>query len=108
MLPKKERLTVTDLEALSRGISVFSTLISLRYIEADRLKFAVSVSKKIASSAVVRNRIRRRVYALVERIKKEVKKPAYIMLMPKKEFADKPIDSLEVEIRTLFSKARII
>lgn len=108
MLPKKERLTVTDLEALSRGISVFSTLISLRYIEADKLKFAVSVSKKVASSAVVRNRIRRRVYALVQKLQVEIKKPAYIMLLPKKEFADKPIDALEVEVRTLFSKAHII
>ncbi len=108
MLPKKERLTVTDLEALSRGISVFSTLISLRYIEADKLKFAVSVSKKVASSAVVRNRIRRRVYAVVQKLQAEIKKPAYIMLMPKKEFADKPIDSLEVEVRSLFSKAQLI
>ena len=108
MLPKKERLTVTDLEALSRGISVFSTLISLRYIETDKLKFAVSVSKKIASSAVVRNRIRRRVYAVVQKLQTEIKKPAYIMLMPKKEFADKPIDSLEVEVRSLFSKAQLI
>lgn len=108
MLQKKDRLTVTDLEALSRGTSVFSTLVSLRVIEATSLKFAVSVSKKIAPGAVVRNKIRRRTYTVVRKLIPEVKKKAFVMLMPKKEFADKPLSELETEIRGLFTKARLI
>ncbi len=108
MLAKKDRLTVTDLEALSRGISVFSTLISLRYCEAPSLKFAVSVSKKVAPSAVLRNRIRRRTYSIVQKLMPQIQKKAFIMLMPKKEFAGKPIAELEVEMKGIFSKAHLL
>jgi ribonuclease P protein component len=108
MLQKAERLTVKEILALSRGISVFSTLISLRYVESKKLKFAVSVSKKIAQSAVSRNRIRRRVYSLLEKAKGDITKSAYIMLMPKKEFLDLPIEDLRTELISLLKKAKLI
>lgn len=108
MLPKTERLTVRDIEALSSGTSVFSTLVSLRMVQSDKLKFSVTVSKKVAPTAVMRNRIRRRTYSLLDKIKGEVNKKAFIMLMPKKDFFDGSLDTLETELRNLFKKAHLI
>lgn len=108
MLAKKDRLTVTDLEALSHGTSVFSTLISLRGIEAASFKCAVSVSKKTAPTAVMRNKIRRRTYSIIGKLMPEITKKAFVLLMPKKEFATLPITELETEVRGLFKKARLV
>jgi ribonuclease P protein component len=108
MLKKRDRLTVEDIEALSKGTSVFSTLISLRYIKASKSKFAVSVSKKIAKTAVDRNRIRRRVYSMLDQITPLLKESVHAMLMPKKEFLNEDYVKLGAEITALFQKARLI
>lgn len=53
-----------------RGKSVRSPLISLKYEKRDSknsYRLAVVVSKKVHKSAVVRNRIRRRVYEIVRK-----------------------------------------
>lgn len=51
-----------------RGQMVRGELVSLRYIRNDRrpsYRAAVVVSRKVSKSAVVRNRIRRRIYEIV-------------------------------------------
>ncbi|HEY0907739.1 MAG TPA: ribonuclease P protein component [Candidatus Paceibacterota bacterium] len=108
MLRKAERLTVSDIEGLSAGKSVFGTLISMRYKPALKTKVSVTVSKKVAASAVDRNRIRRRTYAAVEKVLGNMKNPAYAMLMPKKEFLTAPFDTVCAEIESIFKKAGLI
>jgi len=108
MLKKVERLTVSDIEALSQGKSVFGTLLSLRYIPASKNGFAVAVSKKVAPLAVDRNRIRRRTYAALEKIHQSLKNPVYAMLMPKKEFLTAPYDRLVDEVTLVFKKAGLL
>ena len=53
-----------------RGQVVRGELLSLRYVRNDRQKtyrVAVVVSRKVSKSAVVRNRIRRRLYEIVRK-----------------------------------------
>jgi ribonuclease P protein component len=51
-----------------RGQSVRGSMISLRYMQRDQrrpYRAAVVVSRKVSKSAVVRNRIRRRIYEVI-------------------------------------------
>jgi ribonuclease P protein component len=109
MLPKKERLTTRDIALLEKGRSVFGTALSIRYIptaaESSVKKFSVSVSKKVAKLAVSRNRIRRRVYAALRDAGGKVKRPVYVMVMPKKECSFIPLDEIRRELGSLFEKA---
>ncbi len=53
-----------------RGQIVRGPLVSLRYVRNDRIasyRVAVVVSRKVSKSAVVRNRIRRRLYEIIRK-----------------------------------------
>ena len=53
-----------------RGQTVRGPLVSLRYVRNDRqssYRVAVVVSRKVSKSAVVRNRIRRRLYEIIRK-----------------------------------------
>lgn len=108
MLKKKDRLTTEEIESLSQGKSVFGTLLSLRYVRADKMKFAVSVSKKVLKTAVERNRAKRRIYGAIDlkALEKGIgaSRPAYVMLMPKKECLDAPTAALSAEISSLLAR----
>ncbi len=53
-----------------KGATVRRPHFTIRVVQADpkKTQFAVVVSKKIAKQAVIRNRIRRRIYAALEQI----------------------------------------
>ncbi len=108
MLPKSKRLTTEEIESLSNGKSVFGTLISIRAIKSDTLKFAVSVSKKVAPLAVERNRLRRKVYNSLPSLMGEIKSPAFVMIMPKKEILTVSMDTLKSEIGALLKKSGLM
>jgi ribonuclease P protein component len=64
MLKKRERLSRREVEqVLNKGKRVRGTLFSISVIGAQEMKCAVVVSKRVAKQAVLRNKIRRRVYA---------------------------------------------
>jgi ribonuclease P protein component len=107
MLPKSKRLTTEEIESLSTGKSVFGTLISMRVLKSGTTKFAVSVSKKIAPLAVDRNRMRRRVYSVIPALG-DLKTPAFIMLMPKKELLAAPIEVVQSEVSAVLKKGGLI
>lgn len=97
-----------DIDSLARGRSVFGARMSLRHVMAPSWKiskFSVSVSKKTARRAIDRNRIKRRVYAVLRDVKKEIKKPVFIMVMPKVECRTIPIAQIRSELTALFKKA---
>jgi ribonuclease P protein component len=105
MLKKADRLTTADITALSQGKSVFGTLLSLRFTPADRSKFAVSVSKKVASRAVDRNVIRRKVYDAIKTAQDGLKTSVFAMILPKKECLTADSESVRSEIEAVFKKA---
>ena len=70
---------------------------------------AVVVSKKVHKSAVVRNRIRRRIYELVRMHMMEFNHPAQIVFtVYQPEAATMPADQLAEEVRNLLNRAKLL
>lgn len=67
----------------SRGQTVRSPLIAVKYLFNNKrtdYRSAVVVSRKVHKSAVVRNRIRRRIYEVIRRHELEISQPYDIVL----------------------------
>ena len=88
---------------LAKGRTVRGRAMSLRYDEKQGgLKVAVVVSKKVAKSAVVRNRIRRRVYAVTkELIHPQEARGGYVFLVYVAEVATMSHEELRTHILKL-------
>jgi len=70
MLPKNRRIPRKMFPLLSNGAKVFkNNLFLLRFVSGNEQnnRFCFSVSKKIAKNAVVRNRLRRAGYRLLQK-----------------------------------------
>lgn len=93
MLPKNRRIPRKMFPLLQNRAKVFkNNLFLLRFVQNKEQKvsrFCFSVSKKVAKSAVVRNRLRRNGYRLLEKYKDQIKPSAlavfYFRAMPKDE-----------------------
>jgi len=48
---------------------------------SDKAQFAVSVSKKISKKAVARNKIRRRVYAMIKKLIPKIEPGLYLIIV---------------------------
>ena len=109
MLRSKDRLRFREVASVfEKGSRRTAPLFSLSFLApADRTAFAVTVSKKIAKNAVDRNKIRRRVYSVVSKIK-NTNKPAHIVYLPKKEIITTSFDVLEREIPQALIKAGLV
>lgn len=94
-----------------QGKVVRSQHLALKFVHADdaATKVAVVVSKKVHKSAVVRNRIRRRLYARIAPLIPRLKTPVHVVVTL---FDDKPatLPSRDVDeiILQLFKKAGLI
>ncbi|MSR70608.1 ribonuclease P protein component [Candidatus Kaiserbacteria bacterium] len=63
MLPKHKRLTAAEVrEILKSGRSARSSTLSAKYVPSPSARAAVVVSKKVAKTAVLRNKLRRAAY----------------------------------------------
>lgn len=96
-----------------RGKTQRSEFITLRYVssKSEDYRLAIIVSKKVSKSAVVRNRIRRRLYEAVRTIHKDsnTKWPYDMSLAVYDEsVASMPHDKLSLIVNQLLSKASII
>lgn len=97
--------------AYKKGSTVRSQLLSLKYARNQRrtsYRAAVVVSRKVHKSAVVRNRIRRRIYAVLE-TELGAKTPPYDLVVT--VFSDKVADCEYTELRQqlidLLKKAKL-
>lgn len=109
MLPSKSRLTFREVALVfEKGSRRTAPLFSMIFLKpADRAAFGVTVSKKVAKNAVDRNKIRRRIYSTVSKIKNQCVN-AHIVFLPKKEILKTPFDILEKEIKNALTRATII
>lgn len=85
--------------------------LSLRYARSpgrSEYRLAVVVSKKISKSAVVRNRIRRRIYENVRILSSSIAEPYdLIILVYDVNIATIPADSLTADVAKLLKKAHV-
>lgn len=94
-----------------RGQTIRGPLCSLKYIENRRRKYyraAVVVSRKVHKSAVVRNRIRRRVYEIIRREAARIARPYDLVFIAySDQLAEMPADQLNRTIVDKLEKAGI-
>lgn len=93
-----------------KGKAVRGEFISLRYAPSrrDDYRLAVVVSKKVSKSAVVRNRIRRRIYEAVRLYRKDLNAPVkqdLVISVFDERMAEVPAAELETAVLGLIAKA---
>jgi len=101
-----------NIQRLQRsGKSVRFSAFALRYLSNPRsgsYRLAVVVSRKVSKSAVVRNRIRRRVYECVRILSNDLIAPADLVIVVYDErIAEVSPDKLRADIARLLKKARL-
>ena len=81
MLPKNNRIPRKLFKPLLESRTFFnSPHFSLRVADAKTVRLAVSVSKKVSKKAVVRNKIRRRVYGAVVHLVPSLSKRFFLLI----------------------------
>ena len=111
MLKKSRKIKKEDLSSLFRnGKSVSTGYFSLKFLYGvpGQSAFAVIVGKKLASSAVVRNRIKRRVYDSLSTLYGRIPKPVYAAVFPKNEAQNLKGEALHKELALVLKKSGII
>lgn len=111
MIPKLNRINREDFEKiLKKGRLQNSGLFSLRFLENpyNTTNIGVVVSKKVAKTAVSRNKIRRRAYSLVQKYLKPLKPPYFLAFFAKKGAEKAAFKEVEAEISDLLQKAKIL
>ncbi|MEK7538715.1 MAG: ribonuclease P protein component [Patescibacteria group bacterium] len=109
MLSKKNRISRKDFPASNvRGFRVFSPLFSLVvYTKSEGVHIAVVTSKKISKSAVVRNTLRRRLYALLEPQIKNLRS-ATVVVYPKQEALSSSPTVLRTELIKALQQSKLL
>jgi ribonuclease P protein component len=103
MLSKEKRIPRADFKQILLEKNFFNSQhFTLRTANSlNKARVSVSVSKKISKSAVVRNKVRRRVYSATNYFYRELKPNLYLIIS--KSGADKlKGENLNKELRTLF------
>ena len=77
-------------------------------VDDSKPRFAVVVSKKVASKAVLRNKLRRRVQHVLGDLASGVTGNLSILIFLKKEAVTLTFSAMRVEIAQLFSKAGLM
>lgn len=104
MLPKKKRLTkavFSDIVKEGRNIHSTNVWFKFKKIKGSGL-FSASVPKKIAKTAVLRNKIRRRIYAVIEE-----KPDLQGVLFAKSDLSKVSFEELKNEVASLLDKASL-
>jgi len=94
------------------GRTVRGPLSSLRFVRNDRRKsyrLAVVVSKKVSKSAVVRNRIRRRLFEAVREHEPALTAPYdLIITVFSEQIAELPAEEVKLLVRTQLKQAGVL
>lgn len=101
MLSKKQRFSSKGFPKAKPFFRASFPWGSVVYFSSPTPKAAVVVSKKIAKTAVMRNRLRRRLYAALREVYKTY--PATVVVYPNKNSTTTPIPTLIADIM----KARV-
>ena len=105
MLKKKERLTRKEFDrSFSVGKRLHNPFLQLIYAQSDTFHGSVVVGKKVAKKAVDRNRMRRRIYAILYASLRKMSSPRTVILIAKPSFASLPRKEAAEAVRELIAK----
>ena len=109
MIPKKSRITRENFEkVMKKGGLLNSSLFSLRFLQNPykTTHFSVVVSKKVAKTAVSRNKLRRWGYSVLKKETDVLKKPYFIIFFEKKGAETAAFEGFKTDIQGLFKKLK--
>lgn len=107
MLPKKERLSRVEFNRFfAEGKRYHTPLFTLMYVPHTELHVSVVASKKVSPKAVVRNKIRRRIYAIVRGYRTEKETRGVFIFLAKAINETTSYEVLSHEVRTCMDKVR--
>ena len=104
MLPSKERLKRRDFPIVTQpgAFSVYNSIGTLKLIKTKTVKYAVVTSSKQKKSAVERNKLRRRVYCILQEIAPPT--PIFGVLYISKNAYNFSYEEIKNNIKNLFEK----
>jgi ribonuclease P protein component len=108
MMKKNQRVRlVKDFEKVfKKGRSAFDKIVGLKTVANDSLdnRFGVVVSNKISKKAVIRNRLKRQIRAIVEAENKKLKTGNDAIVLSQKGIENKNFQEIKEAIVRLFKK----
>ncbi len=105
MLPKKKRLNTKEFDRFfSLGRRFHFPSLTIIYAPYESLKVSAVAPKKVAPTAVLRNKLRRRIYNACARLEREKAYTGVYICVGKKEALTLSYKALEVELSTLIRK----
>lgn len=107
MLPKKKRLTTKEFSHFfSSGKRIHGAYLQLIYTPSPVFHAAAVAGKKVAKTAVGRNKLRRRLYAVLYRISRARELTGVYILIAKPGATKADFRALATEIEELVGKAQ--
>ena len=111
VLPKRYRLTKSEFNAIRRDGQLHSArllaALILRpssFVLRPSQKAGLIVSRRLSPKAVVRNRLKRRLRAALQRILPELNPSLHLIVLPNHRSLDATVEELEKEIRLTIPK----
>jgi ribonuclease P protein component len=113
MLPRSKRLSVPLFaNVLAKGSIVHSPLFTARIVKTagqhSDSRFSAVVSKKVAKTAVERNKLRRRTYAALSKITSKIKDGFHVILLAKNAMIKAEPKDIVADLENLFVKSNLI
>jgi ribonuclease P protein component len=110
MFSKTYRINKHDVEkVMKKGVYYHSSFFSLKVLpnNLEKSLFAVIISKKVAKSAVLRNRNKRRVREVIKKIFDKLNfSSSYFIFIIKKDLSTLPYSDLLKEVAEIFETAQ--
>ncbi len=107
MLAKKYRIERNQIQyILKKGLQDTSRLFIIRYIENKKKfnRYCITVSRKIDTKAVIRNKLRRQVYEAIRTSNNQPKNHLDIVLIPKKNILKANFEEITQDIEEIINK----
>lgn len=110
MLPKSKRLsTKTFVSIMGNGLSSHSPFFVIRIVPTkETSRFSVSVPKKVAKTAVMRNKIRRQAYSALKKIESTIKDGFNGVIIAKIGVEKLTFEEMMSEVNKIFVKSGIL
>jgi ribonuclease P protein component len=113
MLPKENRLNIrtnfTQIKNLGKKVHDDALLVYfLKSNSESPSKFGISISKKVSKSAVVRNRLRRKVHRALHKYKSAIITGVDSIIIILKNFSEENNEDTESRINNLVKKAGLL
>lgn len=101
MLPKSKRLTRDDFSKIQKRTIIRANYFDVILSPSNETKFACVIAKKRVKLAVDRNKIRRKVYSILQGI--NLKSSQLVIIYPKQNMSNAPFKVISEEIHKVFA-----